>query len=64
MTMMKLKQEIVKLCNESNLPIEAVLFVLKDVFRDAEEAFTAYEAGKMKKQEKEKIVSEEESNVT
>ena len=36
--MEELKQRILNLCNESELPIEAVMFVLKDAWRDAEAA--------------------------
>ena len=34
--MEELKQKIINLCNESNLPLEAILFVTKDVWRDVE----------------------------
>lgn len=34
--MIKLKEEILNLCNSSGLPLEAIIFVLKDVWRDAE----------------------------
>ena len=34
--MEELKQKIIDLCNESDLPLEAVLFVTKDVWRDVE----------------------------
>ena len=36
--MEELKKEILTLCNSSNLPIEAIMFVLKDAWRDAEAA--------------------------
>ena len=52
--MMKLKKQIVSLCNESKLPIEAVLFVLKDVYRDAEESYIAFEAKKKAQEDQEK----------
>ena len=35
--MEELKQQIIDLCNESNLPLEALLFVTKDVWRDVED---------------------------
>lgn len=35
--MEELKQKIIDLCNESNLPLEALLFVTKDVWRDVED---------------------------
>ena len=34
--MEELKQKIIDLCNESGLPLEAILFVTKDVWRDVE----------------------------
>jgi len=36
--MEELKQQILTLCNSSSLPLEAVMFVLKDAWRDAEAA--------------------------
>ena len=36
--MLELKQKLTQLCNQSRLPIDAVYFVLKDLYRDAEEA--------------------------
>ena len=35
--MEELKQKIIDLCNESDLPLEALLFVTKDVWRDVED---------------------------
>ena len=35
--MEKLKQQIIDLCNASGLPLEAIIFVVKDVWRDAED---------------------------
>ena len=35
--MEELKQQIIDLCNESELPLEALLFVTKDVWRDVED---------------------------
>ena len=35
--MNELKQKILDLCNSSGLPLEAVIYVLKDVWRDAED---------------------------
>lgn len=34
--MEELKQKIIDLCNESGLPLEAIYFVTKDVWRDVE----------------------------
>jgi hypothetical protein len=33
--MEELKKNLIKLCNESGLPLEAVVFVIKDLYRDA-----------------------------
>ena len=52
--MMELKKKIVSLCNESGLPIEAILFVIKDIYRDAEESFITYKSKKLKEKESEK----------
>ena len=34
--MEELKQKIINLCNESQLPLECIYFVVKDVWRDVE----------------------------
>lgn len=34
--MLELEQKIADLCNQSGLPFEAIYFVLKDLWRDAE----------------------------
>ena len=34
--MEELKQKLVDLCNESGLPLEAILFVTRDLMRDVE----------------------------
>lgn len=52
--MVELKNKIVALCNESELSIEAVLFVLKDLYRDAQESYTHYIEGKQQLKEEEK----------
>ena len=39
--MEELKQQIIDLCNNSGLPLEAILFVTKDVWRDVEATFRA-----------------------
>lgn len=35
--MNELKQKILDLCNSSGLPLEAMIYVLKDIWRDAED---------------------------
>lgn len=44
--MVELKNNIITLCNNSGLNIEAVLFVLKDLYRDAQDAYEMYEEKK------------------
>ena len=44
--MLELKNKIIALCNESGLPLEAIMFVLKDAFRDAEISFKLSEKDK------------------
>ena len=35
--MEELKQQLVDICNNSGLPLEAILFVTKDLWRDVED---------------------------
>lgn len=42
--MEELRKNLIELCNQSGLPLEAILFVVKDVYRDAEESFRQYKA--------------------
>ena len=35
--MEELKQKLINVCNESGLPLEAILFVTKDLWRDVED---------------------------
>ena len=39
--MIELKNKIINLCNTSGLPLEAIMFVLKDAYRDSEESLAA-----------------------
>ena len=50
--MEELKQKIINLCNESGLPLEAIYFITKDVWRDVESTLRAYQ--KKEKQEEDK----------
>lgn len=34
--MLELKQKLLDICNQSGLPFEAIYFVIKDLWRDAE----------------------------
>lgn len=40
--MEELRNNLISLCNQSGLPIEAIYFVVKDVYRDVIDAFTQY----------------------
>lgn len=62
--MTELKRKIVTLCNESGLPIEAVLFVLRDAYRDAQEAFNVYEIQEKNKKLNNKTEEEEKNGGT
>ena len=42
--MEEFKSNLIKVTNESNLPIEAIYFVVKDFYRDVEDAFKQYKA--------------------
>lgn len=53
--MNELKQKILDICNSSGLPLEAVIFILKDIWRDAEDTLRIA----LENQEKEKESKEE-----
>ncbi len=40
--MEELKQKLIEDCNASGLPLEAILFVTKDVWRDVEDTLRRY----------------------
>ena len=42
--MEELKQKLINVCNESGLPLEAIVFVTKDLWRDAEETYRQFKA--------------------
>jgi hypothetical protein len=52
----ELKTKILEICNSSGLPLECIMYVLKDVWRDAEaalrEAKAKFPANEEKKEEK------------
>jgi hypothetical protein len=57
--MEELKKQIITYCNESGLPLEAIVFVLKDAWRDAQESFEIYkEKMKNKAEETKEEVTE------
>lgn len=52
--MEELKQKIIDLCNESQLPLEAIYFVTKDVWRDVENTLRQYQEVQKKQMKEEK----------
>ena len=42
--MEEFRLKLFEVCNESKLPIEAIYFVVKDVFRDVQDAYKEYQA--------------------
>ena len=51
--MEELKQKIINLCNESGLPLEAIYFVTKDVWRDVEATIRLAQEKEIEKEKKE-----------
>lgn len=49
--MEELKQKLLDACNESNLPLEAILFVTKDLYRDVEDTLRRVKTGLLIKEE-------------
>lgn len=60
MGMEELKQKIIDLCNESGLPLDAILFVTKDVWRDVEDTLRAYKESQKQARPQENIKEENE----
>ena len=58
--MEELKQKIIDLCNESGLPLDAILFVTKDVWRDVEDTLRAYKESQKQARPQEQIKEENE----
>jgi len=57
--MEELKQKLIDVCNESGLPLEAILFVTKDLWRDVEDTLRTVRTGLLQKEEnKEETVNE------
>ena len=48
---MELKQKLLNICNESGLPLEAILFVTKDLWRDVEDTYRRYKESVEKQKE-------------
>ena len=60
--MEELKQQIIDLCNESGLPLEAILFVTKDVWRDVEDTLRKLREQQEKIQQQQQKEEEQEEN--
>ena len=54
--MEELRLKLIEDCNASELPIEAILFVVRDVYRDVSETFDKFQKQKI---ENKKIEQEE-----
>lgn len=50
--MEELKQKLIDLCNESGLPLEAIYFVVKDLFRDVDETLRKAQEAQPKEEKK------------
>ena len=61
--MEQLKINLIKACQESQLSIEAILFVVKDVYRDVTDAFYEYKAKAAAAAENEKSKPEEDNEI-
>lgn len=51
--MEELKKKLIDLCNESGLPLEAILFVTKDLWRDVEDTIRRARAETLQEEKKE-----------
>lgn len=63
--MEELKQKLINDCNESGLPLEAILFVTKDLWRDVEDTLRAMKAQTQQQLEDfnvQKLSEEDENN--
>lgn len=52
--MEQLKQQLLQVVNESNLPLEAIYYVCKDFFRDVDDAYTKFLIQSKKEKENKK----------
>ena len=58
--MEELKQQLLDICNASGLPLEAILFVTKDLYRDVEDTLRRVKTGLLiKDEEKDEKETEE-----
>jgi len=51
--MEELKAKLLEDCNSSGLPLEAILFVVRDLYRDVEETFRVFKVQQEKEKDKE-----------
>ena len=58
--MEELKQRLLDVCNESGLPLEAILFVTKDLYRDVEDTLRRVKTGLLMNQQEENTNEMEE----
>lgn len=47
--MEELKEKLLKICNESGLPLEAIVFVTKDLWRDAADTLERFKQQQLSK---------------
>lgn len=47
----ELKQKLLTVCNESGLPLECIVYVVKDLWRDAEASLQQLKATQPKQEE-------------
>lgn len=57
--MEELKNKLLQDCNESGLPLEAIYYLVKDLFRDVSDTYENVLKQKMTKEETEENSSEE-----
>jgi hypothetical protein len=58
--MEELKQKLLDACNESGLPLEAILFVTKDLYRDVEDTLRRVKTGLLMNQQEDNTNEMEE----
>lgn len=58
--MEELKQQILADCNNSNLPFEQIFYILKDLYRDAADAYSEYLNNKIAAAQNEENTQQEE----
>ena len=60
--MEELKQQLIEICNKSELSLEAILFVTKDLWRDVEDTLRAYKKKEEQQAQAEQKKEESEEN--